>query len=92
MVCAAIRYPLRSGAPNPDAAYTGERSLLASLRLILAQRRLRAELIFCGTLDPVGKTRRDLARESHRVIARALGLSRPGTEPETADGPPDAAP
>ena len=92
VVCAAIRYPLRGGAPNPDAAYTGERSLLASLRLILAQRRLRAELIFCGTVDPVGKTRRDLARESHRLIARALGFSRPGTEPETADGPPDAAP
>jgi 1-acyl-sn-glycerol-3-phosphate acyltransferase len=92
VVSAAIRYPLRSGAPNLDAAYTDERSLLASLRLILAQRTLRAELIFCGVIDPVGKTRRDLARESHRLIAHALDLSHPGTEPETADGPPDAAP
>jgi 1-acyl-sn-glycerol-3-phosphate acyltransferase len=92
VVCAAIRYPLRRDVPNPDVAYTGERSLLASLRLILAQRRLRAELIFCGVLDPVGKTRRDLARESHRLIAHALRLSHRGTEPETADGPPDAAP
>ena len=37
-----IRYPGR-GAPNLDAAYFGERSLLASLRLILAQPQLRAE-------------------------------------------------
>ncbi|HEY7758919.1 MAG TPA: lysophospholipid acyltransferase family protein [Burkholderiales bacterium] len=92
IVNAAIRYPLPNGAPNPDVAYTGERSLLASLRLILAQPRLRAELIFCGVIEPVGKTRRDLARESHRLIAHALGLSRPGSEPETADGPPDAEP
>jgi 1-acyl-sn-glycerol-3-phosphate acyltransferase len=91
VVSAAIRYPLHDGAPNLDVAYT-ERSLLASLRLILAQPRLRVELIFCGVLEPVGRTRRDLARESHRLIAHALGLSRSGTEPETADGPPDAAP
>jgi hypothetical protein len=75
---------------EPDGLY---RTLAArSLRLILAQPRLRAELIFCGVLEPVGRTRRDLARESHRLIAHALGLSRSGTEPETADGPPDAAP
>lgn len=92
VVSAAIRYPLSSGAPNLAVAYTGELSLLASLRLILAQPTLRVELTFCGVLEPVGRTRRDLARESHRLIAHALGLSHPGTEPETSDGPPDAAP
>ena len=88
---AAIRYPLRGGEPNLDAAYAGERSLLESLRLILAQRALRAELTFCGVLEPAGLTRRDLARESHRLIAQALGLSRPDSRPETAGDPPVAA-
>jgi len=87
---AAIRYPLRGGAANLDAAYSGERSLLQSLRLILAQRLVRAELTFCGVLEPAGMTRRDLARESHRLIARALGFSPHGTQPETTDDPPAA--
>jgi 1-acyl-sn-glycerol-3-phosphate acyltransferase len=88
---AAIRYPLRGGRPNLDASYAGERSLIESLRLILAQRRLRAEIIFCGMLEPAGMTRRDLARESHRLIAQALGLSPHGSRPGTAGDPPAAA-
>ena len=87
---AAIRYPLRGGAANPDAAYSGERSLIESLRLVLAQRALRAELTFCSMLEPVGMTRRDLARESHRLIAHALGFSPHGTQPETPGDPPAA--
>jgi len=88
---AAIRYPLRGGAPNLDAAYSGERSLLESLKLILAQRALRAELSFCEVLEPVGMTRRDLARASHRLISRALGLSPHDRQPGTGGHRPGAA-
>jgi 1-acyl-sn-glycerol-3-phosphate acyltransferase len=88
---AAIRYPLADGRPNPDAAYTGERSLLQSLRLILAHRALHASLTFAGVVEPHGKTRRELARECERVIASALKVSPPHTGPETRADPPDAA-
>ena len=87
---AAIRYPLHGAEPNPDASYTGERSLLESVRLILAQRTLRAEVTFCGALEPVGMTRRDLAHESHRLIAQALGFSPHDSPPGTAGDPPAA--
>ena len=72
LAVAAIRYPLRDGSPNVDASYAGDRSLLQSIRLILAQRVVRAELHFFGYVDPAGKTRRELADESRAIIARGL--------------------
>jgi 1-acyl-sn-glycerol-3-phosphate acyltransferase len=72
LAAAAIRYPLRDGSPNVDASYAGDRSLLQSLRLILAQRVVRAELRFLGYVDPVGKSRRELAVESRAIIAQGL--------------------
>jgi 1-acyl-sn-glycerol-3-phosphate acyltransferase len=87
IVAAGIRYPGRDGRPNLDAAYFGERSLLESLRLILAQPQLRAELVFAGVVEPAGRTRRDLAVESRDLIARALSLSpAAGSAPGTAAG------
>lgn len=87
----SIRYPLADGSPNVDAAYSGDRSLLQSLRLILAQRVLRAELSFLGVIDPAGKTRRELAQESHALIARSLEpWIRHSPHGTTAD-PPGAA-
>jgi len=86
----AIRYPLHDGSINLDAAYTGDRSLLESLRLILRQRSIRVEVTFAGTIDVSGKTRRDIAREGERLIADALKLPAPGRKPGSAAGPPDA--
>jgi len=84
VVTAGIRYPGRDGKPNVDAAYFADRSLVDSVRLILGQRRLRAELVFAGVVESAGKTRRELAVESHRLIATALSLppaagTRPGS-------------
>jgi 1-acyl-sn-glycerol-3-phosphate acyltransferase len=72
VVAAGIRYPRRDGTPNLDAAYCGERTLVQSLRLILAQRELRAELVFAGVVESGGKTRREIAVQSRDLIVRAL--------------------
>lgn len=88
IVAVALRYPGVGDGPNLDAAYTGERSLLESLRLILRHRTLRAELIFAGVVDVSGKTRREIARETETLIAGALRLPVPGRKPGRSDGPP----
>ncbi|HZP85467.1 MAG TPA: lysophospholipid acyltransferase family protein [Burkholderiales bacterium] len=92
VVAAAIRYPKRDGSPNLDIAYTGNRSLLESLRLILRQPVLRVDLMFAGSTEASGKTRHDLARETRALIASALGFSVPGSAPETSADPPAVVP
>jgi 1-acyl-sn-glycerol-3-phosphate acyltransferase len=92
VVPVAVRYPSRDGAVNLDAAYAGERSLLESLRLILRQRRLRAEVTFAPVIEISGKTRREIAREAEEAIARALRLAVPDRRPGTASGPRGATP
>ena len=88
IAAAAIRYPNGDGTPNVDAAYAGTRSLAQSLRLILRHRVLHAELIFAGSVESAGKTRRELAHETHAVIATALGYCARRSGPEKAAGPP----
>ncbi len=92
VAAAAIRYPLRDGSVNLDAAYAGDRSLPDSLRLILRHRSIQAELTFAGLIDVSGKTRREIAREAEALIASALRLPAPGKRPGSADGPPVAVP
>jgi 1-acyl-sn-glycerol-3-phosphate acyltransferase len=92
IVTAGIRYPGRDGKPNADAAYFGDRSLVESIQLILAQRRLRAELMFGAVVEPAGKTRRELAVQTHTLIATALSLPpASGSGPGTPADPPAAA-
>jgi 1-acyl-sn-glycerol-3-phosphate acyltransferase len=88
IVAVGLRYPGPGDRPNLDAAYTGERSLLESLRLILRHPTLPAELIFAGVVDVSGKTRREIARETEALIAGALRLPVPGRKPGRSDGPP----
>ena len=92
VVTAGIRYPLRDGSVNLDAAYAGERTLVESLRLILRHRSMRVELIFAGEMEISGKTRREIARGCEALIARALHLPAPGRKSGTASDPPGAAP
>jgi len=92
VVVVALRYVNADGSPNLDASYVGERSLWESLRLILAQRSLHAELTFAATIDVGGRTRREIARAAECATADALQLPRPGTKTGTAAGPPDATP
>ena len=88
----ALRYVNRDGSVNVDASYAGDRSMLESLRLILAHRRLRVEVIFAGTVDVHDKTRREIAREAESITADALRLPRPGRRLGTTGGPRGAPP
>jgi len=69
----AIRYRGADGASTDAADYVGDMSVLDSLRRLLREPRLTAELIFCAPLDPAGRTRRELAALAHAAIAAALG-------------------
>lgn len=89
---AAIRYPNADGSPNLDAAYADDRSLRESLKLILRHRVLHAEVLFLGAMETEGRTRRELARETHAVIATALGFAVPGSAPEKASDRADETP
>jgi 1-acyl-sn-glycerol-3-phosphate acyltransferase len=95
VVVMALRYIRRDGSVELDASYAGTRSMWESLRLILAQRRLRAEVSFAGTVDVHGKTRREIARETEEVIAGALGLPLPrrrtGTDVDLQGAGPTAS-
>jgi 1-acyl-sn-glycerol-3-phosphate acyltransferase len=71
----AIRYRDADGAPTEAAAYVGDMSLLESLRLLLRQRRLHAELVFCAPLDPTDRSRKQLAVEARAAILTALAMA-----------------
>lgn len=88
---AALRYLNADGSINTRAAYCDEMSMMDSLRNILAQREIRAELHFLAPIACANKTRRELARQSETAISSALSLANPHRTPETPGDPPDAA-
>jgi 1-acyl-sn-glycerol-3-phosphate acyltransferase len=71
----AIRYTQSDGTPNMAPAYVDDLTFADSLILILSQAVIYAEVQYLPPIDAHGKTRRELAYESHRAIARALDLS-----------------
>lgn len=87
----ALRYLNTDGSINTRAAYCDDMSMLDSLRNILAQREVRAELQFLAPIACTGRTRRELARQSEAAISSALSLANPHRTPETPGDPPDAA-
>lgn len=75
MVCpVALRYLDAKGNLCVDASYVGETSLAESIRMILRQPRITAELFFLPPIDARGRTRRDLARETRELIRTSLSL------------------
>lgn len=88
----ALRYLNSDGSTDITPAYFGDMSMAQSLRNILAQRKIRAELIFLEPIQSTGKNRRELARGAEAAISSALNLAAPHRTPETAGDPPDAAP
>jgi 1-acyl-sn-glycerol-3-phosphate acyltransferase len=86
----ALRYLDEAGNINVDASYVGDTTLTQSLRSILRQRIIRAELIFLPAIDAVGKTRRELAEFAQTAIATALNLPVSGRKPDRSAGPPGA--
>lgn len=71
----ALRYLDPDGKINRNAAYVGDTSLLESMRAILAEPGIVAEIIFLPPIDAEGRSRRDLAQESRAAIAAALNLA-----------------
>lgn len=68
----AVRYRRADGTREPDAAFVGDMTFLASLRRVLGRPTLRAELTFGPVLRSAGRTRRDLARLTHGFVGLAL--------------------
>ncbi len=71
----ALRYTHADGSLNLCASYVGEMSLGQSLKKILAQPEMHAELVFMPAVSAHGKTRRELAQQTALSIAGALQLS-----------------
>ena len=75
LVCpVALRYLDEDGNLCVEASYVGETSLAESMRMILRQPRITAELFFLQPIDARGRTRRDLARETRELIGTRLSL------------------
>ncbi len=83
----AIRYTRADGSLCSEADYEGDKSMLGSLRLILTQPVINARLQFLAPLACAGKHRRELAYETSRLIAGALGVPAPRRRAGTAAGP-----
>ncbi len=88
----ALRYFLDDGAVDTAPAFIGDMSLLQSLRKILARRCIHAELMYVGSLESKGKTRRELALAAEAAIANALNLPAPHKALEIPAGLADAVP
>mgnify|MGYP001081740121 CR=1 FL=1 len=82
---ALIRYLDDQGDYAEAPAYYGDMSLLTSLRRILRQPGLVAEITFLPAIPTHGLNRRDLAARAEAVIRAALAAGERGTPPETAD-------
>jgi 1-acyl-sn-glycerol-3-phosphate acyltransferase len=84
----AVRYLRTDGTVNVEAAYFGEMSLLRSILQLVAQPQLRADVIFAPPIPTAKRTRRELARESEKIIAAALSLEVLHRTPGTGAGLP----
>lgn len=84
-----IFYPRSQGGANTEIAYSGDTTMLQSLRAVLSQKEITVELEFAEPLDAVGSERRQLAQQARQAIAcRWTLLAR--TAPDTGAGLPDA--
>lgn len=70
----ALRYCDATGQRTDAPAYVDDVSVLDSVRRIVGEPRLIAELVFCAPIDPAGRTRRELAGLARKAIATALAL------------------
>ena len=92
VVPAALRYRSLTGEHTAAAAYIDDISMWRSLRQIVSQPGLIAELHFGEPILPNGH-RRELAAQAEQAVANLLGVSpsapaSAGTAPQTPDDPP----
>ena len=83
----AVRYLDEEGRTNVNASYVGDTTLMESMRMIFAEKTIRAELIFLPAIDATGKSRRELAVQTQSAIAAALNLPVSGKTPGISAGP-----
>jgi 1-acyl-sn-glycerol-3-phosphate acyltransferase len=83
----ALRYRDDNGNINVDASYVGDTTLAESLRMILAQRTILAEMIILPPIDASNKSRRELAAQTQGAIAAALNLPVSDRKPDMSAGP-----
>jgi len=69
----ALRYRDTHGRPSAAPVFVGDTTVLASVRQVLREPALAAEAILGPSLDPAGRTRRELAEHTRSWIAATLG-------------------
>jgi 1-acyl-sn-glycerol-3-phosphate acyltransferase len=87
IVPAALRYLTLDRTYSATPAYIGDISMWQSLKMIVSEPGLIAELQFGEPITPNGH-RRDLAAQAERSVSRLLGVSSAGTAPQTPADPP----
>ena len=61
-----------TGLPAQSAHFTGDTSLLSSLREVLACASITAQVHLCQRIPTVGQTRKSLCQQTHRMIRAQL--------------------
>lgn len=84
---AVIRYRHADGRINLEAAYCDDISLGQSLRRILAQDGIVAEVTFLPPIASVGLHRRELAARAQQAIREYLAADGHGSQPGRSDRP-----
>ena len=87
IVPAALRYRTLAGEYSAAPAYIGDLSMWQSLKQIVSEPGLIAELQFGEPIQPNGH-RRDLAAQAEAATARLLGVSPADSAPRTPAGLP----
>ncbi len=82
-----IRYLREDGEPNLDAAYCDDISMGESLRRILRQEVIHAEVRFLPPIAATGLHRRELARQAEAAIRAALADAGRDNRPAAASHP-----
>jgi 1-acyl-sn-glycerol-3-phosphate acyltransferase len=88
----AVRYVNRDGSLNSSPAYVDNMSFCDSLRRILAEPELVAEITYLEPLAVQGRSRRELAALAEKAIASALNLAAPCRKSGKPADPPAALP
>ncbi len=69
----ALRYRDTHGRPSAAPVFVGDTTVLASVRQVLREPALAVEATLGPSLDPAGRTRRELAEHTRSWIAATLG-------------------
>lgn len=86
LVPMGLRYVSMDGTQTHAADYVGNMHFMASLKNVLREEKIIAELRIGSAINAAGKSRRDLAHEAEQAVANLLGLAPPHRTQKT---PPD---